>query len=292
MKRFSLLAILTTYVFSIYAYDFQVGDFYYKLSADGSNEVEIVPMETDSVYVSLIVADIPEWVSYNNLTYRVAGIGDSAFMRCHHLTELHLPSSITRIGKLAFNHCTVLKKITIPASIQYIGDFAFEHCDSLYVVEWNSNKLLPTEYESLWLWENRIFGYNSHVRQVIFGDSVQTIPLQLCSAMPELQSVLFKGNVLHIENSAFEFCPQLSDVVLPNSLLSLGTYSFSGTGLKEITVPAQCTQIGEGVFSMCEHLRYCHFEGISTISGLDVSWFDGCRDLQIIISDGTIVPWW
>lgn len=292
MKRISLFAILTSCVISIYANDFHVGDFYYRLSADGSNEVEIVPMETDSVYVSLIVADIPEWVSYNSVTYRVAGIGDSAFMRCYHLTELHLPSSITRIGKSAFNHCTGLKQITIPASIQYIGDFAFEHCDSLHVVEWNSNKLLPTEYESLWLWENRIFGYNSHVRQVIFGDSVQTIPQQLCSAMPELQSVLFKGNVLHVENSAFEFCPLLSDVGLPNSLLSLGTYSFSGTGLKEITVPAQCTQIGEGVFSMCEHLRHCYFEGIHKISGLDVSWFDGCRDLQIHISDGTIVPWW
>lgn len=277
---------------AINAYDFLVGDFYYQVLADGEREVEIVPKETENVYASLRVADIPDSVSFNDVTYRVAGIGDSAFLYCYNLTELRLPSSITRIGESAFNHCAGLKQITIPASVQDIGNFAFEHCDSLHVVEWNTNKLAPTEYESLWMWENRIFGYNSHVRQVIFGECVQTIPQQLCSAMPELQSVLFKGNVLHIENSAFEFCPQLNDVVLPNSLLSLGGDSFAGTGLKGIIVPSQCTQIGEGVFSMCEHLRHCCFEGISTISGLDVSWFQGCRDLQIIISDGTVVPWW
>lgn len=474
------------------AYDFHVGDFYYKLSADGSNEVEIVPLEKDSVYAQLRVVNIPESVSFNDINYPVTSIGDTAFSYCNNITEIILPSSITRIGKLAFNHCIGLKQITIPASVKFIGENvfsecvgleavtwdaidcsapqrgdggvypafmgatnlssfvfgdsvkvipvglcfgltniteikfpraitsigdyafyhcdrlstitipqtiehmgknvfgacngltkviweakdctvpcsgeddspifspiflndsnirsfifgdsvqsipmglchdltnieciqlpltlryigykafhgvgiksltvppnieiigndAFEHCDSLQVVEWNTNKYIPAEYETLWSWQNRIFGPNAHVQHIVFGDSVQTIPRQSCSALPNLQSVLFKGDVLHIEESAFEYCPLLCDVVLPHSLLSLGTYAFSSTGLKEITVPAKCTHIGEGVFADCKKMRQCYFEGIHKISGLDVSWFDGCRDLQIIISDGTIIPWW
>lgn len=492
MKRISLFAILTSCVISIYAYDFHVGDFYYRLSADGSNEVEIVPLENDSVYAQLRVVNIPESVSFNDVNYLVTSIGDTAFSYCNNITEIILPSTITRIGKLAFNHCIGLKQITVPASVKFIGenvfsecigleavtwnaiecsapqrgdggvypafmgatnlssfvfgdsvkvipvglcygltniteikfpatitsigDYAFYHCDrlstitipksiehmgknvfgacngltkviweakdctipcsgeddspilspiflndsnirsfifgdsvqsipmglcyalsnieciqlplplryigykafygvgiksltlppnieiigndafddcdSLHLVEWNTDKLIPSEYESLWSLENRIFGYKSHVRSIVFGENVQTIPRQSCSALPNLQSVLFKGDVLHIEESAFEYCPLLCDVVLPHSLLSLGTYAFSSTGLKEITVPAQCTHIGEGVFADCKKMRRCYFEGIHKISGLDVSWFDECRDLQIIISDGTIIPWW
>lgn len=491
MKRISLLAILISCITSVYAYDFHVGDFYYRILGEEKESVEIVPCGKDSVYAHLKVVDIPDRVSFDDAEYLVTSIGDTAFSYCHRITEVILPSSLTRIGKLAFNHCVGLKQVTIPSGVKYIGENAFnncaglesvtwnamdcsapqredggvspafwgaanissfvfgdsvktipvglcyglanisefefpaaitsigdyafcgcnrlsaitiprsvqymgknvfgncagltkviweakdctvpcsgendspvfspiflndstiqsftfgdsvqtipmglcyalanirdiqlplslrrigykafygvgiksltlplniesigneafERCDSLQVVEWNTNRLDSVAYESLWSWENRIFGYNAPVRQIIFGDSVQTLPQQSCSALPALESVVFKGNILHIGNNAFELCSLLSDVVLPESLQSLGAYAFSSTGLKEITIPAQCKQIGEGVFFECDELRRCYFEGINSVRDLNVYWFARCRDLQIILSDGTVIPW-
>lgn len=70
------------------AYDFHVGDFYYRILAEERDAVEIVPLEKDSAYAKLRVAEIPEQVSFNDVTYQVIGIGDTAFSYCMNLKAM------------------------------------------------------------------------------------------------------------------------------------------------------------------------------------------------------------
>lgn len=51
------------------------------------------------------------------------------------ITEVRLPSSITKIDYCAFYDCSRLKNIVIPSSVEEIGECAFYGCSSLLSIE-------------------------------------------------------------------------------------------------------------------------------------------------------------
>lgn len=52
-------------------------------------------------------------------------IGDKAFLKCWHYSELKIPSTVTAIGADAFSYTDSLKNLEIPSNVQSIGDYAF-----------------------------------------------------------------------------------------------------------------------------------------------------------------------
>ena len=66
-------------------------------------------------YVGSVV--IPESVAYDDVTYSVTTIGNSAFAYCTGLTSITIPNSVTAIGNSAFNSCNSLTSVTIPNSV-------------------------------------------------------------------------------------------------------------------------------------------------------------------------------
>lgn len=61
----------------------------------------------------------------------VSSLEIAAFSGCTALTEIELPSYLTRIPEMAFLSCTSLKSIKIPHGVTAIGTYAFHHCKSL-----------------------------------------------------------------------------------------------------------------------------------------------------------------
>lgn len=55
------------------------------------------------------------------------GIGDGAFFRCSHLTEISFPH-LTKVGHFSFYYCVNLLRINAP-SLEEIWDYAFCGCD-------------------------------------------------------------------------------------------------------------------------------------------------------------------
>ena len=74
---------------------------------------------------------IPTTVTYNDVTYRVTSIGESAFYRRSSLTSVTIPNSVTSIGSEAFNKCSGLKEMAIPNSVTTIESSTFYGCSSL-----------------------------------------------------------------------------------------------------------------------------------------------------------------
>ena len=64
----------------------------------------------------------------------VTRIGQHAFEGCVSLASVTIPDSVTSIGERAFYSCDSLTSITIPDSVTSIGDFAFDFCESLMAV--------------------------------------------------------------------------------------------------------------------------------------------------------------
>lgn len=57
-------------------------------------------------------------------------IEEKAFFRCN-LGATTLPGNLTYIGKDAFSYCNGLEELTIPASVTEIGEYAFYSCTNL-----------------------------------------------------------------------------------------------------------------------------------------------------------------
>lgn len=86
-------------------------------------------------------AVIPSTITYDGFTYKVTGIGASAFSGCAKLKKMTISKNVTVIGAKAFNKCNSLTKITLPASVTKIGNNAFKNCRNLKKLIIKSKKL-------------------------------------------------------------------------------------------------------------------------------------------------------
>ena len=174
-KLFSLfLALLATT--SLWAYDFQSGDLYYKItSSSAPYTVEVIDAEW---FITFPI--IPEIVTYNGITYSVTSIGNHAFRECTSLTSVTIPNSVTSIGYKAFYDCSSLTSVTIGNSVTSIGDEAFALCFSLTSVT------IPNSVTSI-------------------GDYT----FEGCSS---LTSITIPNSVTSIGRAAFERCSSLTSI--------------------------------------------------------------------------------
>ena len=137
---------------------------------------------------------IPETFVDNGTTYKVVGIGNSAFEGCINLTSVTIPDSVTKIGIGAFQSCINLTSVTIPDSVTKIGSDAFNNCTSL--------------------------------TSVTIPDSVTTIDDGAFYSCTKLTSVTIPNSVTSIGNNAFNRCTNLTSVTIPNSVTTIDTGAF------------------------------------------------------------------
>ena len=148
-----LLAALVMCASGVSAWDVVAGGIRYR--GTGFDEVEVVA-DFDAgrnTYSGTIV--IPESVHYNDATYRITAIADSAFYGSD-ITEIQIPNTVTRIGRYAMANAFDLRSVTlpmglteisegvlagtdieaiaVPEGVTAIGEGAFEDCLSLRTV--------------------------------------------------------------------------------------------------------------------------------------------------------------
>ena len=191
----------------------------------------------------------------------VTSIGSDAFYECSGLASVKIGNGVESIGHAAFTGCSSLTDITIPESVTSIGDLAFVRCTGLTSIHYNAKSA------SLRPFDSGIFNYAGSASggiEVIFGDSVETIPAHLffsayypsypdCHAF--IKSITIGSNVTSIEEYALSDCPDLTNITIPNSVTSIGDHAFYHcSGLTSITIPDSVTSIGDYTFYNCADL--------------------------------------
>ena len=93
-----------------------------------------------------------------------------------------------------------------------------------------------------------------------------------------------------IDNEAFSGCYNLTNIILPNSVTTIGDSAFHNCyNLKSIIIPYSVTSIGDSAFEYCGNLENVTIgSGVTTIG---TNAFNECSNLTTINYKGTEEQW-
>ena len=130
----ALLWLAAAQATPLMAYDFKVGQLYYKVTDAANRKVAVVPENSSYPYNNNCptgAITIPATVVNGGNTYSVTSVGVGAFYRCTKLAAINIPNSVTSIGEWAFAGCSGLTSINIPRGVTSIEAYTFEKCKGL-----------------------------------------------------------------------------------------------------------------------------------------------------------------
>ncbi len=181
-------------------------------------------------------------------------IGNNAFYNHEGLTSMTIPNSVTTIYSNAF-WGTGLSAIVIPKTVTDITSAAFSNCKSLskIVVEEGN-----TVYDSR---ENCNAIIKTETNELVQGCNETTIP----------------QSVVSIASSSFRGFENLKLLDIPNSVIAIGEYAFTQSGLTAINIPNSVKTIERGTFSSCMSLTKVTIP--ESVSAIGNSAFSSCISL-------------
>ena len=129
---------------------------------------------------------------------------------------------------------------------------------------------------------------NDEVRAVEIPDTVKVLGPSLFSNWKNLESVTLSASIEAIDYMTFYQCINLKEVVIPNGVKSIGSDTFSGSGIKSLVIPDSVTEIKKNLFSNCYYLEDITLsKNITTISE---NMFSGCISLRsVVIPEGVTI---
>lgn len=240
----------------------------------------------------------------NNSSYTIPDtvetIGEYAFITCEALESLIIPESVTSIGQLAFSYSSI-KTLYIPTSVKLIDDRALDNTSLTDIYysgtesQWNEinmrigNKLTDitihfnsTGHDSEekfdengeYIHDGVIYTYNYDCAWVSgytenLPDNV-TLLKEVCG-LP----------VTYISNDAFKENEKITSVIIPDSIIDIGCYSFTFcSNLKSIKIPDSVTSIGMCAFEGCDSLTSITIP--NSVTGIQGSTFQYCKNLKSV----------
>lgn len=310
-KLVPIVTFLVIYSLHARAYDCVVDGIYYNLHSDsyyeqylGSDGV-LRGRNVKSLWAEVVSGNysgyvtIPDSIIYDEDTYLVKSIHDSAFFACTDLYSIDISDNVTSIGQSAFRGCTSLASVTIPKNVVSINRYLFEGCSSLSSVNipngvvWIydcafencsalSSVIIPASVNHI----GCAFKNCSALTSISIPDGVLTIGPETFRGCVSLASIDIPGSIQNIDSRAFQECSSLMAVTIPDGITRISEYTFyKCSSMTSVMIPDGVTMIDEGAFSKCESLTSLVIPG--TVKTIGRGAFSVCSNLSDVqISNG------
>lgn len=142
------------------------------------------------------------------------------------ITEVVVPSNITKIGKRAFLYCQTLTSITLPDSITSIELEAFCYCDNLININ------IPDNVN--YIEEGAFFNCES-LKNINISNNVQFIGDSAFAYCTNLKNITFSYGIKYIADNTFYCCENLTSITIPDSVKTIEN-GFDSRYIKEINL--------------------------------------------------------
>lgn len=278
-KLFAFVCALST-ALSMFAWDFTAetpsGHTLVYTIVDAENKYVQLDGHNDNPPTGDLI--IPSTVTYNDETYYVKSIKNSAFFECSKITSLVIEEGIEEIGDQAFQGCTRLKTVSLPNTLITCGIQDFALCKNLETVN------IPT---SLTVLPNAMFRECTSLKTIDIPANIETIgeyAFYICSS---LTTVHFHEGLKNINSSVFGQAYALSEIEFPSSLTYIGKQAFDSDKIQTITIPENVTEIDEYAFIYCSSLRSIYLKSEEPAL-LGETPFPAREDLEIYVPCGSL----
>lgn len=228
----------------------------------------------------------------------VTEIGKFAFEGCVLLREIQLPEGVTAIGRKAFSKCSSLRTVTLPASVGSIGENAFIDCGKL-----NDVVVAPGSYAEEYCTVNNLPHTSGAAVPEATREPVQisvekaentcgkdltwkleedgTLRISGTGGMDDYVQVRREpdkdGKTRYGSSAPWSENEGITRVVVGEGVTSIGAYAFEGCGMKEVSLPATLTVVGQSAFEYCEKLETVELP--DTVTEIGMFAFNGCTGL-------------
>ncbi|MCM1224889.1 MAG: leucine-rich repeat protein [Lachnospiraceae bacterium] len=165
-----------------------------------------------------------ENLTFVGLPDSLTEIGRSAFRSCGKLTEADLPEGLVTIGNMAFLE-TRLSRVYIPASVEKVGAGAFAVWNDAGLTEF---VVAPENAE-----------YETREGVLYSGEILEAFP------SGAVGSFTIPDDIQGIQYYAFVHCRELTELIIPESVILIGENVFFDSGLTEISISSQCVLKGD-----------------------------------------------
>lgn len=205
----------------------------------------------------------------------VTSIGDAAFSTCTSLTSVTLPDSVTTVSNSLFDSCLALENVTIGKNVTSIGASAFSNCYALTEI------VLPSTVTSI---DYCAFYNCSALRSIVIPNGVTSIGYSAFSGCTDLTSVTLPNTVKSIGDRAFEQCSSLKSIVIPNSVSEIGQFVFSKSGVTNLEISKNLTNIQPNSFADCPDLMSIHVDEKNPAFCTDANGVLFNKDMSVLYS--------
>ena len=172
--------------------------------------------------------------------YGTIQLGNASFINCMSLQTVSFPTTLSQIGSYTFENCNGLTEVSIPQSVTRMFSNSYYHCENLIainVAEENENYcsidgvLFIKDMSDL-----MTYPCGKTATEYIIPSGVTEIEGD-AFRYTQLEKVTVPEGVTRITDYTFQYSDKLTSIVLPQSLSSISTdtwSAFMGTSLKYV----------------------------------------------------------
>lgn len=185
-------------------------------------------------------ADIQPVVTIAGVPRSVVEVEASAFLNSA-IASVNIPSSVISIGNIAFRGCVQLTSLFIPASVAFVGEEVFllaNNLSSITVEEGSRNFLV--------------------IDGTLYALDEKADPIRCIggAAASTVASIVIPSTTRSIADRAFFTRLSMTEIILPEGLISIGRCAFQGSGISSLVIPSTVSAISnENIYVQCNSLK-------------------------------------